>query len=93
MECAAMSDLFLDDDGPLKPGALAKLRAEVSRATNTLERRLHNSASMAVEDARLLMRRAERQIHARLGAAALVALATGVLLGLIVAMLTASRRR
>ena len=89
-----MTDLFLEDDEPgLEPHGLARMRAEVSRAANALERRLHNSASMAVEDARLMMRRAERRIHARLGTAALVAVATGVLLGLLVAMLAAGRRR
>jgi ElaB/YqjD/DUF883 family membrane-anchored ribosome-binding protein len=93
-ESEAMSDVFVEDDDPgLEPRALARLRGEVSRAANALERRLHNSASMAVEDARLMMRRVESRIHARPGTAAIVAVATGVALGLLVAMLSSSRRR
>lgn len=87
-----MTDLFLEDDAPLEPGALARLRAEVSRAANALERRLHDSASLAVEDARLMVRRTQHRINARLGTAALIALGAGVVLGLIAALATRSRR-
>jgi hypothetical protein len=85
-----MTDLFLeDDDADLKPGALEKLRAEVSRMASRLEHRLHDTASGAVEDARLLVRRTQSRINSRLGMAALAALGIGLVLGMVAALISA----
>lgn len=82
-----MTDLFLEDEPERRPAALETLRAEARR----LERRIHNSASGAVEDARLAVRRTQHRINAQLGLAALIALGTGLVLGLAAAALSSLR--
>jgi len=88
-----MTDLFLEDDDDARPRALDRLRAEVSRRAGAIEHRLHDTASNAMEDARMLVRRAQRRINTHLGVSALAALGIGVALGLIVALIASQRGR
>ena len=90
-----MTDLYVDDDygQPPKPGELQRFGAEMRRFASELERRVHDSASGAVEDARLLVRRAQHRINRNLGTAALAALGAGLALGLLAAAVAAYRRR
>ena len=80
----SMTDLFVEDDYEQQPGALDRLRAGVSR----LEHQMHDSASGAVEDARMLVRRAQHRVNAQLGRSALIALGLGLVLGLAAAAWT-----
>ena len=74
-----MTDLFLEDEPDRRPEMLETLRAEARR----LERRIHDAASGAAEDARLAVRRTQHRINARLGTAALIAFGAGLAIGLI----------
>lgn len=84
-----MTDLFVEDDFEERPSAFAKLRAGVFR----LEHQMHDSASGAVEDARMLVRRAQHRVNAQLGRSALIALGIGLVLGLAAAAALAVRGR
>jgi hypothetical protein len=79
-----MTDLFLEDEPERRPEMLETLRAEARR----LERRLHDTASGAVEDARLAVRRTQHRINSQLGLAALIAFGAGLAIGLIADLLS-----
>jgi ElaB/YqjD/DUF883 family membrane-anchored ribosome-binding protein len=88
-----MTDIYTEDsdDPEMRPGALALLRAEAARFASQIEHRLQASASDVMDEARMLARRAEHRIHSRFGTAALVALGSGVALGLLAAVLLSHR--
>jgi ElaB/YqjD/DUF883 family membrane-anchored ribosome-binding protein len=92
-----MTDIYTEDpyDPEMRPGALAVLRAEAARLASQLEHRLQASASDVMDETRMLARRAEYKIHSRFGTAALIALGSGVALGLLAASLSShgTRRR
>ncbi|HTT97505.1 MAG TPA: hypothetical protein VMF58_05610 [Rhizomicrobium sp.] len=92
-----MSDIYTDEDydDQVRPGALELLRAEARRFASQLEQRLQASASDVMDETRMLARRAEYRIHSRFGTAALIALGSGVALGLLAAVLSSrgARRR
>lgn len=88
-----MTDVYTEDpdDFGTRPGALEQLRAEVARRTHRLEHRIHASASDVMDETRMLVRRAQHRINSQLGSAALIALCSGVALGLLAAMLVSTR--
>lgn len=88
-----MADIYTEDSDEFdaRPGAVELLRAEVARAASLLEQRILSSASDAMDETRMLARRAQHRINSQLGTAALVALGTGVVLGLIAAAIAAAR--
>lgn len=88
-----MTDIYTEDpdDFDATPGALEKLRAEVARARHQLEQRVQASASDVMDETRMLARRAQHRINSQLGASALIAVCTGVTLGLLAALLLAGR--
>jgi ElaB/YqjD/DUF883 family membrane-anchored ribosome-binding protein len=91
-----MSDVYTEDepyDSDTQPGALAVLRAEAARFASQLEHRLQASASDVMDETRMLARRAEYKIHSRFGTAALIALGSGVALGLLAAALSSHSMR
>ena len=90
-----MTDIYTEEeyDYETRPGVVAQLRAEVARFASQIEHRLQASASDVMDETRMLARRAEYKIHSRFGAAALIALGTGVALGLIAAGLSSRSAR
>jgi hypothetical protein len=95
---APMSDIYTDDEDyerQTRPGALELLRAEAARFASQLEHRLAASASDVMDETRMLARRAEYRIHSRFGTAAVIALGSGMALGLLAAALSSrgARRR
>ena len=88
-----MADIYTEDSDEFdaRPGAVELLRAEVARAASLLEQRILSSASDAMDETRMLARRAQHRINSQLGTAALVALGTGVVLGLIAAARSSRR--
>lgn len=88
-----MTDIYTEDSDEFdtRPGALEQLRAEVARATHRLEHRIQSSASDVVDETRMLVRRAQHRINSQLGSAALIALCSGVALGLLAAAFVGSR--
>jgi len=92
-----MTDIYTEDpyEYEPRPGAIALLKAEAARFVSQIEHRLQASASDVMDETRMLARRAEYKIHSRFGTAALIALGTGVTLGLLAAALSSrsARRR
>jgi ElaB/YqjD/DUF883 family membrane-anchored ribosome-binding protein len=88
-----MTDIYTDDDYEqrTRPGVLDFLRAEASRLVSRMEHRLQASASDVMDETRMLARRAEHKIHSRMGTAALIALGSGIALGLLAAALSSRR--
>jgi hypothetical protein len=88
-----MTDLYTEYpyDQPARPGALVLLRAEAARFALQIERRFQASASDIMDETRMLARRAEHKIHSRFGTAALIALGSGVVLGLLAAAFSSRR--
>jgi len=88
-----MTDIYTEDSDGLdaRPGAVELLRAEVARAASLIEDRILASASDAMDETRMLARRAQHRINSQLGTAALIALGTGVVLGLLAAALAGAR--
>jgi hypothetical protein len=91
----AMTDVYTEDSDDLdaRPGAVDLLRAGVARAASQLEHRIQASASNAMDETRMLARRAQHRVNTQLGMAALVALGGGIVLGLLAAALSTQRRR
>lgn len=94
-----MSDHYTDDEYDYgqrtRVGAMELLRAEAVRLMSRLEHRVQASASDVMDETRMLARRAEYRIHSQFGTAALIALGSGVALGLLAAALSSRgvRRR
>ena len=88
-----MTDIYTEDSDDLdtRPGAVELLRAEVARAASQLEHRIQASASNAMDETRMLARRAQHRINSQLGMAALIALGGGIILGLLAAALSTPR--
>lgn len=88
-----MTDVYTEDSDEFdtRPGAVEMLRAEVARARHQLEQRIQASASDVVDETRMLVRRAQHRVNSQLGSAALIALGTGIVLGLLAAALSGSR--
>jgi hypothetical protein len=84
-----MTDIYTDEDfdHEVGPGTLELLRAEARRLASRLENSLEATASDVIDETRMLARRAEYKIHSRFGTAALIALGSGMALGLLAAAL------
>ena len=90
-----MSDVYFEEpeNEVAHVGALRRLRLELARTTARLEQAVHDSASNAVDETRMMVLRTRSRINARLGMAAAVALGTGLTLGVLAALLMAGRGR
>jgi len=80
-----MSDAYFEDPQDDQIGALDQLRAELARLKSEVEHRIQASASDVVDETRMLARRAQHKIRSQFGLAALIAVCTGVALGLVAA--------
>jgi len=88
-----MTDLYIEEPQEGRLTAVEQLRAEMGRLRHQLERLVQDSASDVAMETRVLMHRARRSINARLGISALIAIALGLMIGLIAAALSPGRRR
>jgi len=88
-----MTDLYIEDPQDGRLTAVEQLRAEMGRLRHQLERAVQDSASDVAMETRVLMHRARRNINARLGTSALIAIAAGLALGLVAAALAGMRRK
>jgi hypothetical protein len=90
-----MTDLYTEDadefEAPIS--ALERLRAELARAASQLEHIVHDSASNVMDETRFLALKARHKINSRLGVSALIAVGSGLALGLLAAALSSRRRR
>jgi hypothetical protein len=87
-----VTDIYTEDlDTPL--GVLASLRLDARRLAAQLEHRFQASASNVVDETRFLALKARHRINSRLGMSALIAVGSGLALGLLAAALSTRRRR
>jgi hypothetical protein len=86
-----MSDVYIEEPEETHVGALEQFRAELSRLRSRLEHRLQASASDVMDETRMFARRAQHRINTQLGASALIAICTGVVLGLLAAIIFGGR--
>ncbi|MBV8978840.1 MAG: hypothetical protein JO261_13685 [Alphaproteobacteria bacterium] len=87
-----MTDVYIEDPQDGQHGALEEFRADMGRLVHQLERRVQDSAADVAAETRFLMHRTQRRINAHLGVSALIALSVGLTLGLVAAVMSASRK-
>ncbi len=90
-----MTDVYIEDpeDHESRLSAIARMRAEVDRMVLQLEHMIQNAGSDVADAARLRARYVERKIKSQFVLSAAVAIGVGLLIGAVVAGLSAHSRR
>jgi hypothetical protein len=91
---ASVTDVYIEDpeDHDSRLSAVARMRAEVDRMVVQLEHMIQNAGSDVADAARLRARYVERQIKSQFVLSAAIAIGAGLLIGAVVAGLSAHSR-
>lgn len=87
-----MTDLYFEDSSERPVGTVERLRAEVDRTVAQATGAVRDARDRVVLEAKLRAHRVERRIQSQLALSALIALCSGVALGLLAAFLAGRSR-
>jgi ElaB/YqjD/DUF883 family membrane-anchored ribosome-binding protein len=92
---ASVTDVYIEDpeDHESRLSAIARMRAEVDRMVVQLEHMIQNAGTDVADAARLRARYVERQIKSQFVLSAAIAIGVGLLIGAVVAGLSARSHR
>jgi len=92
---ASVTDVYIEDpqDDESRMSAISRMRAEVDRMVQQLEQMVQHAGSDVADAARVRARYVERKIKSQFVLSALIAIGAGLLIGAIVAGVSAHSRR
>jgi len=90
-----VTDVYIEDpqDDESRMSAISRMRAEVDRMVQQLEQMVQHAGSDVADAARVRARYVERKIKSQFVLSALIAIGAGLLIGAIVAGVSAHSRR